>query len=1379
MNALRIALSVLALSLSATACFVDDDAPASPTLEPLPARTSLDKVTVAGRAEYLANVRVEGGADVATTTADAATGRFSLVVPLSLGENALQVFAVDADGNASAAATATVVREEARAERVRVSLERAVVDADEGTLSAVVQIDNDEDAIDLAALGVTLSVAGYGKDIPAVPVLFDGTGLGRAVLTGLDQVGAGTVVAEADVAAPDGTKARAEAGFLVLSGAPTSVALELSATVDGATVGPAAAIAVPPGTPVDAAVRVVDGAGNVVAGAPLSLEVPGADALVVGSQIRDLRRAGVYDVVARLGEGLLAGEAVLTILPGVPARIDLTVSPAQAAAGAVVTAQARLFDAFDNLVPDGAIALSSDIPAADLLGGAQELSTTVVEGGVDGTIAVRSAGAFTFTATATGLDGVAAATEAVRIDPGPPAAGVVTQSPSPLPAGETLTVSVAFTDQYANPTSSTFSLVTDAPGAIVSRDRVLGITRASEGGPAYALLVEVDGAPLTLTEDLVVVAGEPARIELSPSSIATVAGDTVEVSAQVVDRFGNRVRSATPVLTETSPQDFASAPITADGVTTAAIRVTTAGSFAVSATDGAALVASSPLVVVPGAIANGGVTPSPSPLPAGETLTVSAAFADEFGNPVPARFTVATDAPDAIVIGDRVLGVTRASEGGPDYQVFVQPEGGAVFTASLPVVAAAPDRMLLALDAASVEAGTLVTASAQIVDRFGNRVRSAAPALAETSPQDFSPTPASVDGVTTGTLFVTTAGSFAVTATDPEGAVAAAQAPLAVAAAAPVNASFFEIDAAFLPYRAGDAVFFNYAFVDAFGNVNNDVPLIVSVNAPNVTVVDDGFGSGEINGLVRAGTYTVRARAVGTGLPDEVESVVIDPNPAEAGFNLVLSSGLIAEGGTALFFGADGFGNSIPEAQIATTFSDASISRSGNQLTFARAGTFSVTACLVENAVVTTTCDTEFIGVQGILDTVPPTATVTIETPDPAATSEVAERGLVVFRTDVSDDRALAELRTVATFGNIGSCSIATGDVLFPGGTTSASRTFSFNVPGCAIPLDEVNIVAQAMDEAGNLRNSGGHTPLRVRAPFTITSPGFVVSLAAWEDELDRPRDVLANPTTAQLFVSNFGNDEAVGVNLDRFQFRVRDQNGAVIFLDQPQGNGRDAAGNLFFNVANNGANPGVVRLQPDFTVDNGFINYLSTPAFMAVDESAGRTPALCSALPASGRIDCHTGFSTAGVAPTVLLSFTTNLAGTNPVSLAIAPPSATNTADRLFVALGASRQIRELAFNGSRTALSFVRNIDLSAFVGANQLGDVVVAPVTENLIVVHTSGGRILRVAQNGSVTVLASGFTRPTGLAFDGDSLVVTDEDLRAVFRIAPDPANPGTF
>lgn len=1016
----RALLSALALGAALlSGCPQDVDSPLPPEVDPLPSVTSLEHVLVAGRAEYLAAVEVKSQAGTASTTADPETGRFAIDVALAEGANTLIIAATDAAGNRSEEVHVEIAREPLRAEQIRIALESQVVNADDGRLAVQVIATNDE-AVDLSQLGVTVRVEDYGDEIAPVRASLDDSGAARVVLEGLDRVGSGRVVAEADVASLDGSKARAEAGFFVISGAPAAVDLSLSAIIDGAPVGPAAELSVPPATDVTAEVAVTDAAGNTVTGIPLSLDVQGGTASVVGNVIRDANRAGTYRVVAQLGQGLLAGEAILTVIPGAADRLEIQAAPSSLAAGDTVTVIARAFDAWDNVVPGFDITLLDDVPDVDLLGGAQELIAAATADGLEGSMQIRTAGLFTFTAR-------------------------------------------------------------DAAGQLAS----------------------------------------------------------------------------------------------------------------------------------------------------------------------------------------------------PAATVRVEP-------------------------------------------------------------------------------------------------------------AAPANANFFELDLAGAPYQAGEPVPFTYSFVDAWGNATYDVPLQVTVNAPNVLVTNDGQGAVEVNGLVRAGTYTVRARALGTGLPDDVETVVIEPNPEDAGLNLILSSGLIVEGGTALFFAADGFGNEIPADQLVVTSSDPSVVQSGNQLTFTAPGTYSVTVCLAAQP---TLCDTEFIGVQGILDTVPPTVTVTIETPSPAVTSDVPQRGQVVFRIDASDDRGLSQLNYVATFGNIGTCTRSDGPVYIPGGTTTTSFTFSFSVPGCAAPLDEIHIVAQATDEAGNSRNSGPHTPLFVQSPFDFASPGFLVTVAAWRDRLDIPQDVAADPHTGQLFVSNFGDDRVIVVNQDRFQSDLRDPQGNRVRPIEPRGLSFDAAGDLFVHVVDAGNGPaGVLRVQPDLTVDEPFIDdnvvvgaYPVTGYGTALDETPGVAPVFCGALRNADRVQCFTDVSGLAANPSMSLNQGTG-GGSRPVAVALDPPTVADPTDRLFVSLDGSGVLREYTFDDTaRSAVTFQRDIDLApAGVGTGELGDVVVAPGTGNLIVAHRQGGRILRVQQSPLViTEIASGFNRPVGLAFDGASLLVVDEGEDAVFRITPDPASPGAF
>ena len=96
-----------------------------------------------------------------------------------------------------------------------------------------------------------------------------------------------------------------------------------------------------------------------------------------------------------------------------------------------------------------------------------------------------------------------------------------------------------------------------------------------------------------------------------------------------------------------------------------------------------------------------------------------------------------------------------------------------------------------------------------------------------------------------------------------------------------------------------------------------------------------------------------------------------------------------------------------------------------------------------------------------------------------------------------------------------------------------------------------------------------------------------------------------------------------------------------------------------------------------------------------------------------------------------------------------------------------------------ARTVLTQGVDISVAGVVNAQQIGDLVLARGSENLLFTDRGGGEIIRVTQAGAITTLASGFSEPLGLAFDGTSLFVVDRGLEVVFKISPNPASPGTF
>ncbi len=1186
-------------------CFVDDAPPAALLLDPARPFTSLDRVELGGSAETLATITVVGGSTEATAVAESQSGRFVVGVPLNLGRNELVITATDAAGNSSEPITVVVVREPPRAEIVRLTLPAAVTDADSGTLDVIVDVDNDESEIDLKTLAVTLRLVGYDGAFADLPLVLDRGGHVALTLSGLSVADSAQIVVEGDVADADGVKALDAAGFTVLPGVPAQVDVQLTAIVAAASVGPGAVISVPADTEVDVSVTVSDAQDNVIAGAPLRIDAVGSGARVLGTQIVDATTAGTFDVLAEAAGGVATGTATLTVVAADPDHVELSVDDDGVDAGTLVTASARVVDAFGNTVTNAVPLLEIDAPQAFGAAG-------IVGGTATASVVVTTAGGYVITAT----DSTSAAT---------------------LAAVPLLVVAAA---------------------------------------PVNADFFEIDAA------------GLPYR-----------AGGSARATYRLVDAFGN-TNSAVPVV-------------------------------------------------------------------------------------------VTINVPNVVVVNDgignvTVDGLTLAG----DYSLRAQAVGTGLSddTAVLSIVAGAADRLLLAVDAATVAAGTPVTASARVVDVFGNTLADAVPVIDIDAPQDFA-APVVAAGVTTAVVTVTTAGAYTVSGSD-AASPATSAAPLQVVAATPVNADFVEVDPAGLPYASGDPVRLNYQLVDAFGNVNTAVPLVVTVNAPNVSVVDDGAGVVEINGIVRAGSYLVRARAVGTGLADDTETLVVDPNPEAAGFNLVLSAGLIAEQGTLIFSGTDGFGNLIDDADILTSFSDpAAVLRTGNQLTFDRPGTFSILACLTA---VPTLCDTEFISVQGLLDTVPPSVAVVVESP---ITPDVATNGLIAFRADVGDDRSLSELRFVATFGNLGTCTRTGGPVLFSGGTTAASRTFSFNVPSCAVPLDVVDIVVQATDEAGNTRN-GADASLTIRDPFQITFPNnpgaFVVAIAAFHDRLDQPQDVVIDPSTAQLSITNNGNDRAIVATIDRAQFDLRDIDGNRVDLPSVRGVAISTAGNQFFGTddAGNG-NPGIVRVRPDLNVDTfvdnakpgGQATAISQPIRGVVVEETG-VDVLCMAARDQDRIYCYGNLDAVPAAPTRLAELGTG-GGSRPIALAIDGPDAGGDVDVLFAVFDQARLVRGFTFNAARTTLTAIGggDVSLTAFAAANELGDIVVGPApAENLYVCHRSGGRVLKVDRSTvppTVSVFADGFSAPVGLSFDGASLLVVDENDETVFRLSPEPSNPGSF
>lgn len=744
-------------------------------------------------------------------------------------------------------------------------------------------------------------------------------------------------------------------------------------------------------------------------------------------------------------------------------------------------------------------------------------------------------------------------------------------------------------------------------------------------------------------------------------------------------------------------------------------------------------------------------------VPAGTEVTTSVEVVDAKGNVLVAPpLSLVTDAPGALIAGSTVARLERAGT----YQVWANLSASVVTgTASLVVEPAAAAAIRLVATPSEVLAGTAVAVEARVVDRFGN---TRADAVSLTEDLEVSLTALTTEaGITRAQLVPQQAGTFTVTGAF--GGLTSADATLVVLPAAPVTFGF-ELDLTRAPFAAGAVIPFTYAVLDAFGN-RTSTPVVVTVDAPAATVLVDGAGRGEISGIVRTGTYSVRARAVGTAFED-TETVVIGPSP-RAGFDLVLSSALLVEGSKVSVLVRDGFGNAIGLDQVALDVNGvplamaSGVSLSGSQLTFTQAGNFQVRATLLADTAIS---DTELLAVQAVADVVPPTAAITAILFPAGAT--VPARGTIRAALSLGDNRSLAEAEVLAQFGETPACAASSGRLVLVG-QTAATPAVSVRAPTCATPRDVVSLVVRVSDQAGNIGFSATNTTLRMYAPagFDVTagSSAYVSSVVAYANRIDRgdtPTDLAVSPTSDVIYVTHEGSDRIVVAFPDRTQDDLRDTSGNRFNFDKPQGVAVTQAGDLFVGVV---GVPTIDGVPADLsTVTRGVVDTGGRfPGRINLDEE-GPVALLCVAYPLNGSVRCYRSFLSTPMQVFEIAGLTL-------------PVAADVSGGALWILERGGCRVRRAALTYTPGTGAVTAGTPSAPFTAAS--GGTCVDLVSigaDDVAVLDDGGGKVARVRRDGSGTFSAeivASVPSGRGLDFAGGRLFVLDDAFETVFAITP--------
>lgn len=743
-------------------------------------------------------------------------------------------------------------------------------------------------------------------------------------------------------------------------------------------------------------------------------------------------------------------------------------------------AEGRASATFEGLTTTGAGTLT----ATASLGGASDAADFLVQGGLPASLSLT---------LASSVDGTPVGPEKV-IDV--------------LPDAE-ITALVTIRDQPANELNVPFRLYTDAPGARIVGNAIQGITAAGR----YHVVATVEGLPGAesglLVSDQAVVNVEPGpadAIRLTLGRGAAVAGEAVPVSAEARDAYGNPVTGLAPILASSDAGAvFAGGTVTH----TAAGAKTITASLDLDGDGTADVQRTADLQILPAAPSAVALTLDAADvdgqaaglqvLPATD-VGLSWAVSDAYGNAVDAGVSITTTAP-GFLRGDVLADVTRAGT----YDVVARVEGtGLADVQRYDVVPADAARIDLALSDPAPLAGETITAGTTARDAYGNELPGAVIDLATDVP---------AGGITldaaAGTLNITAAGDFTVTATLAADATVAASAPVQVS---PGPTSLVDLQLSASAIQAGDLVTYTVESLDAYGNATGDL-VRLATDAPGAVIA-----GGQIANLAVAGSYHVWAEATGTGVSD-MEPLSISAGTA-ATLELALAASAVRQGEplTYTLSLVDGYGNPVAGTPaVTTTDPGATVDAGASVIRFDATGLQQVTATYGGLT------DVEQVLVMEVPDIVAPTAEITA----PAAGDSLVPGETYTVTVHATDDRTLASVRLQIR----GAFSFdETALVTTSPSTTDTAVDFSVRVPGGSA-FGPATLTPAATDAAGNL-TVGQPIPVEVNPNALITvNGGTVTTLAGGPGSAIRSPRGLGYDGAGTLYLAN-GNQDVLTLDV-------------------------------------------------------------------------------------------------------------------------------------------------------------------------------------------------------------------------------------------------------
>jgi hypothetical protein len=514
------------------------------------------------------------------------------------------------------------------------------------------------------------------------------------------------------------------------------------------------------------------------------------------------------------------------------------------------------------------------------------------------TITFRTAGSHTVTATSAGKT----ATATVTVNAGALSYLTVSPSTANVTAGGSKTFTVDGFDALGNSVGDETSNATLSSN-IVGDNVTVNSVRFSEAG-THVITAKV--GTTTATATVMVAAGPLASITVSPTTSTVTAGGSKTFTVEGFDGEGNDLGDVTGDTVVTSDAE-------SDTVQDATVTFESAGTHAITATDGAA-VATATVTVNPATLDHLVVTPATATATVSDSKTFTVEGFDVFDNSLGDVTTDTLFTTD--VTSDHVDGATITFTRAGSHTVIAT-DGAATATAVVQVDAGPLDSITVSPQTANLTAGDSQEFTAEGFDAQGN-------SLGDVTADSTFASGVPTDGVNHASITFVAAGAHTITATDGR---ASATATVTVAAGPVASLTLTPADST---VTAGASVTFAVEGFDAEGNsVGDEAAVLTSDDSTDVVAGSQvAFGS--------AGTHTITATV---GPRTATATVLVQVDPASIGsITLTLSeiTAKVKHSVTAMVTAKDDFGNDLGDvtSQVALTSNYAADVIDGSTITF-------------------------------------------------------------------------------------------------------------------------------------------------------------------------------------------------------------------------------------------------------------------------------------------------------------------------------------------------------------------------------------------------------------------------------------------------------------